>query len=312
MTIPVKLSIVICTYNRERYIAESVRASLNQTVKQGDYQVIVVNNNSTDGTDNVCRQLLVEENLEFDYFIETNQGLSYARNRGIQESTGEIIVFVDDDAMMERDYVENLLTFFESDSNVSAVGGRIYPRYEENKADWLSPVLMPLIAALDLGDRARPFRWGKFPIGANMAFRKSVFDKIGLFNVGLGRSGAKLQGGEEKDVFARMRAENLSVWYCPDVIVHHVIPASRLDEAYIRRMGIGVGESEYIRTRHAGKMVYFAACMKELVKWGVTFFLAVVYLVGFQFPKAKMLVKFRYWVSKGLFFGKRSNHSLKT
>lgn len=297
-----KLSIVICTYNRELYIAESILAAINQTTSQEEYQVIVVNNNSKDRTNEICRRLLNEDGLQFDYFIETNQGNSYARNRGIKEATGNIIVFVDDDAIMESDYVTNLLAFYQKHPNVDAAGGRIYPRYEEKKADWLSPVLMPLIAALDMGNKPKAFRWGKFPIGANMSFRKQVFEKIGVFNVNLGRIGMNLQGGDEKDVFARMRVDNLSIWYCPDAIVHHVIPATRLEDSYIKRMGIGVGESEYRRTKIIGQKAFLVACMKELIKWGITFALGFIYLISFHIPKAKMLMKFRGWVSKGLFF----------
>lgn len=295
-----KLSIVICTYNREKYIAESILAALNQTVSQEEYQVIVVNNNSKDRTDEICRELMRQH--QFDYFVETNQGNSYARNRGIQESTGAIIVFIDDDAMMEPDYVKNLLSFYQTYPNVDAAGGRIYPRYEEKKAEWLSPVLMPLIAALDLGNKPQPFRWGKFPIGANMSFRKQVFEKIGVFNVDLGRIGTNLQGGDEKDVFARMRVDSMSIWYCPNAVVHHIIPASRLEKSYIKRMGIGVGESEYRRTKIIGQQAFLVACLKECIKWGVTLAMAFMYTILLQFPKAKMLIQFRGWVSKGLFF----------
>lgn len=298
-----KISVVICTYNREKYIAESINASLNQTVSHSYYQVIVVNNNSTDATDDICRKLLEEK--QFSYFIEEKQGLSHARNRGIKESQGEIIVFVDDDAIMKPDYIANMLTFFEERKEVVGVGGKILPRYEEQKAAWLSPVLMPLIAALDMGNKPRKFRMGKFPIGANMAFRKSVFDQIGLFNVDLGRNGTKLQGGEEKDIFARMRSENMPIWYCPDVIVHHVIPESRLEEDYIRRMGIGIGESERIRIQSSGQLIFVKAILKEVAKWGVTFILSFFYFLSFQIPKSTMLIKFRYWVSKGLFCHKK-------
>ncbi len=300
----VKVSIVICTYNREKYIAESIHAALNQTADKELFQVIVVNNNSRDQTDTICRKLQDDNKLQFDYFIETNQGNSYARNRGIYESKGDIIVFVDDDAMMEPSYVENLLAFYQNNPDVDAVGGRIYPRYEEKKANWLSPVLMPLIAALDKGNTPQPFRWGKFPIGANMSFRKQVFETIGVFNVELGRIAGNLQGGDEKDVFARMRLKELSIWYCPDLVVHHVIPASRLEDEYIRRMGIGVGESEYRRTKTIGGSAYLIACMKECMKWGVTFFLALGYTVSFRFPKAWMLIRFRGWVTKGLLFNR--------
>lgn len=306
-----KLSVVICSYNREKYIAESINAALNQSVSLVDYQIVVVNNNSTDATDTICLELL-SEGKQFDYVVEIKQGLSHARNRGIDEARGEIIVFVDDDAMMEPNYVENVLTFFSEKDSISAVGGRIFPRYEEKNANWMSPVLMPLIAALDMGNQPKPFRMGKFPIGANMAFRKSVFDKIGTFNVELGRNGNSLQGGEEKDIFARMRAVNMDIWYCPYIVVYHVIPTSRLQKSYIKRMGIGIGESEYIRTKSISNSAFIIAGLKEFMKWGVTFVLAFGYFLTFQFPKAIMLLQFRSWVSNGLFFNsiKLENESI--
>lgn len=294
-----ELSIIICTYNRDPYIDQSILHILNQAVSKDKYELIVVNNNSTDRTDEICRELLTEH--DFRYFIETSQGLSYARNRGISESRGEILAFIDDDAMAAPDFIQNLLNFYHSRPNVSASGGRIYPRYETAKPHWISKFLMPLMSVIDLGDQPKAFTLGSYPIGANMAFRRSVIESVGDFNTSLGRSGKNLQGGEEKDIFQRIRSKGLDVWYIPDVIVDHVIPEARLQPAFIRKMGNGIGESERIRTSEISSSMLRKAYFRELAKWVATLGLSLGYFLSFQPAKAMMLVKFRYWVSSGLF-----------
>jgi len=300
----VRLSIVICTYNREKYIAESIESTLNQTAPRDTYQVIVVNNNSPDNTDAICRKML-NDGHQFDYFIEMNQGNSYARNRGITESLGDIVVFIDDDATMEPDYVKNLLSFYEQHPKVDAVGGKIIPRYENCQAPrWLSPMLMPIVIALDKGERIKKFRYKQTPIGANMSIRKHIFDEIGTFDVTLGRIGKGLSGGDETDLFNRMMARNKQIWYLPSAVVHHIIPAFRIETDYIRRIALGIGEGQRRRAIIQGFKAYFIACVKEIMKWGVFSCLALWYFITFRFSKALMLIRFRYWVSKGVFLFK--------
>jgi glycosyltransferase involved in cell wall biosynthesis len=296
-----EVSIIICTYNRDAYIKESITKVLEQDLDKTHFELIVINNNSTDRTDEICQLLLKQfKNTAFHYFIEKNQGLSFARNRGIKEAKGEILVFIDDDAMVEKDFIGNLLTFYRLHPEVSATGGRIHPLYEAQKPNWLSSFLMPLISVIDLGNRAKPFRFKRYPIGANMAFRKIVIENVGNFNILLGRSGDNLQGGEEKDLFLRIRANGKSIWYVPDAIVHHVIPASRLRKEFIKKLGIGIGKSEFIRSSKISNLQYLISWVKEILKWILTVFISLVYLIVFQTSKALMLIKFRFWVSKGL------------
>ena len=94
-----KLSVIICTYNRERYIYNALKSIAEQDFPLSGYEIVLVNNNSTDNTENICKDFKRDyPQVDFRYFIETNQGLSYARNRGVKESSGDILIFVDDDA----------------------------------------------------------------------------------------------------------------------------------------------------------------------------------------------------------------------
>lgn len=301
------LSIVVCTYNREKYIAECIKHLLNQDIDSYLLELIIINNKSTDSTDAICRKILSETDANIRYFIEENPGLSYARNRGIQESNGSIIAFIDDDAMVEKEFALNLIRYYDRFPQMAASGGKIYPRFEGTQPTWLSPYLMPLMSTLDLGNQPVRFKKNAHPIGANMAFRKEVVTRIGGFATHLGRTGTTMLGGEEKDFFYRLLSAKVGdIYYLPDTVVHHVIPESRLTNLFIKKQGIGIGVSERIRTMNIGKKAYIHRCLLEMYKWGGSLVLWVIYTFKGQTPKGNMIICFRAWVSKGLFFQKNN------
>lgn len=296
----IDLSVIICTYNRDKYIAESITAIVNQIFDYPTCELLVINNNSTDQTDSICTNLL-QSGFQFRYIIETTQGLSAARNRGIQEANGEILVFIDDDAMAREHFLKNILAMYQKYPEMAASGGRIYPRFESKKPAWMSRFLVPLMSVIDKGNAVIPFKGSHYPIGANMAFRKEIIHEIGLFDTTLGRSGGNLQGGEEKDIFNRIKAKGKAIYYLPDVEVDHVIPDARLEKSFICKMGFGIGSSEQIRARNIGNSELLKAHMKECMKWAASGILFLFYLLSLSPSKGWMILRFRYWVSKGMF-----------
>jgi glucosyl-dolichyl phosphate glucuronosyltransferase len=300
-----RVSVIICTYNRDVYIRQSMESIANQDADRSLYELILVNNNSTDRTHEICSSFGNEHpGLQYKYHIESSQGLSYARNRGLHESSGDLVVYIDDDAFAERSFVSNMIRFYDLHPAVMGSGGRIIPQFEAGKPEWMSKFLMKLVAAVDLGEEAIPFPKALFPIGANMTVRRQIFNKIGEFDVNLGRKGKNLQGGEEKDIYVKMRELGHNPWYVPDTVVRHIIPASRMTKEFIRRQAHGIGYSEGIRVRTAGKHATMQRYFTELVKWGSTFLLFIYYSVQLKFAKAIMLFRFRTWVSRGLFLGR--------
>ena len=269
------------------------------------FELVVVNNNSSDATDALCKKFGEDyPALQYKYIIEERQGLSYARNRGLRESSGDITVYIDDDAFAERDFITNMIRFYDTHPEVMGSGGKIIPYFEAGKPEWMSHFLMKLVAAVDLGNEPIPFPKALFPIGANMTLRRKMFEQIGEFDVHLGRKGKNLQGGEEKDIYVKMRELGHNPWYVPDTVVTHVIPASRMSLEYIRRQAYGIGYSERIRVHTAGKRATRRRYFQESVKWGSTFLLFIFYSLQLRFAQAAMLVRFRTWVSKGLFLGR--------
>ena len=296
------LSLIVCTYNRDKYLYGALQCIAENGFPKEAYEIVLVNNMSTDNTEAECKRFENDyPNVDFRYFVETNQGLSFARNRGIKESQGETLVFLDDDSYIQEGYLNNLQKHLEAHPNADAFGGKILPVFESGEAPkWLSKWNYSWVSAIDMGDKVCPFKGKAFPIGANMGIRRSMISEIGLFNTQLGRSKKNLMGGEEKDLFERIRNHGGSIYYFPDVVVHHVIPPTRTTKEYIMRMGEGVGKSERIRTLSISKSKYLGRLFSELIKWGGTFVLWLGFAITGQFEKGNILIAFRKKVTSGL------------
>lgn len=296
------LSVIICTYNRDKYTYNLLKSIAENTLSKAKYEIVLVNNNSTDATEMECNRFCADyDDVVFRYFIETNQGLSYARNRGIQEAKGKVVVYVDDDATINKEYLQTYYDFFEKDNKVEAAGGPIFPVYETVEPKWMSHYTRQLITGkLYMGNVVKEFTKGAFPGGGNAAYRKSVFDKVGLFNVDLGRKGTSLIGAEEKDLFDKMTVQGIKFFYLPKAILYHIIPASKLTEEHFDRLTYSIGKSEKIRTLSISKKKYYSRLFSEVVKWGGSIILWIRFFFTLEFSKGNKLIQFRYNVTKGL------------
>ena len=296
------ISVVVCTYKRVDFLVKCLAALAGQDFSKNDYEIVIVNNNSPDNTDEVCRDFIKSNpSLHIQYYIETQQGLSYARNRGISLSKGEIIIFLDDDAIARPDYLQKMNTFFESYPQAVACGGRIYPLFESKRPKWMSKYLLSLTSSIDMGDEVKTFSHKKYPIGANMAFRKFVFEKFGMFDVNLGRRGDNLEGAEEKAIFYNLYRDKMPAYYVPDAIVDHAVPEKRLTYDFFKRQAQGIGYSERIRAKSISKKEYAKSVCRELVKWGGSFVLFGYYVLTFRPNAGFRLLKFRWFISGKLF-----------
>lgn len=295
------LSVILCTYNRERYIYNVLQSIAAGGF--GDYEIVLVNNNSTDGTEGECQRFAKDHpEVAMRYCVEKQQGLSYARNRGIMESQGEVLVYVDDDAVVNREYLQTYADFFNRNKEAVAAGGPITPRYDGcEEPSWMSHYTRQLVTGeLNLGTREREFPKGAFPGGGNAAYRKSVFNEVGLFNVELGRKGNSLIGAEEKDLFDKMTSRGMKFYYLPNAILYHLIPPKKLTQDYFDRLTYGIGVSERYRTQQIGRKKYLNRLLKEAVKWGGTMVLWTGFALKGQFSKGNKLVAFRKNVTRGL------------
>lgn len=304
MSMP-KLSIIICTFNRQRFLKGLFSSIVAQNLNPELFETVLINNNSTDDTEYLCKEFIdANPQLRVKYFVERHLGLSFARNRGIAESKGEYLTFADDDAIMAPDFCYQICRYLDANADVGEVGGPArlkflcdVPRWH-NK--WLASLFGYFMPSSKEYKMAR--KGSNYPRGLNMSFRREAFDRCGGFDVNLGRMGRILLGGEEKDIAFRIIDSGLKVAYSPDILVHHLVPKERTEVDFIRKQALGTGWSERIRSQ--GQNKYFSRICIELFKWGATLALWVLYMLSFRPSAANMLVRFRFWVSQGLFFSK--------
>lgn len=302
------LSVIICTYNREKYIRPLLESLAANTLEKDQYEIVLVDNNCTDNTQQVCQQYTKEHaDVMFRYVVETEQGLSAAKNKGLQEAKGDIIVYVDDDALVDTHYLKDYADWFERHPETMAAGGPIQPMYEEGEEPtWMTPYTRALLTAwMDYGDKVREYPKGRYPGGGNAAYRKEIFEQVGLFNTALGRKGGNLMGSEEKDIFAKMHRLGMQVLYLPWPVLHHSIPTLKLEEDYFNRLTLQIGKSERQRTLAISKMEYSKRLLLEAVKWGGTLVLWIGYCLQGYPAKGNKLILFRKNVTKGLLCRKK-------
>lgn len=296
------LSVIICTYNRDKYIYNVLKSVADNDFPREQYEIVLINNNSTDNTEAECQRFQLDyPDVTFHYLVEKQQGLSYARNCGIVNSRGELLVYVDDDALVNPEYLQTYADFFAHNAHAVAAGGPILPEYETQEPSWMSHYTRQLVTGkLYLGDKEREFPRGSYPGGGNSCYRKSVFDKIGLFNVELGRKGNSLIGAEEKDLYDKMTTLGMKFYYLPTSILYHIIPEKKLTSDYFNRLTYGIGVSERYRTRQISTSKYLKRIINEAIKWGATIVLWCAFAIRFQFAKGNKLVIFRLNVTRGL------------
>ena len=297
------ISVIICTYNREKYIYNVLSSLAHGTFPAHLFEIVLVDNNCTDGTHaEVDRFCADNPSVTLRYFVETNQGLSHARNRGIKESKGDILVYVDDDATVNTEYLATYADWFEKHPETDAAGGPIIPHYETgSEPRWMTYFIKRLLTGyLYFGNKPGPFPGDNYPGGGNAAYRSRVFEKVGLYNVELGRNGDSLGGGEEKDIFDKMKREGMQFVYLPQAILYHSIPGYKLEADYFNRLTTGIGQSERARTLRIGKSSYRKRLLSELKKWCATIVLWFFYLITLRPGRGNMLILFRRNVTKAL------------
>lgn len=298
----IELSVIIATYNRAQHITPTLCSLLRQSLDSRIWEAVVVNNNSSDDTVAVVEGFaLANPQINLRLVTEHRQGLSYARNCGIEQTSGRYIVIIDDDEEANDTFLQTYYDFFESYPEVSVCGGVMTPKYEIPEPRWMSPITASFIAStIDLGRNVREFPSARYPVGGNMGFRRSNFERYGNFNVELGRSGTRLLGGEEKDLINRFRAAGEKVYFLPGAIILHSIPASRLTDDYFNRVTRMIGVSERLRTRAISQRAYFGRLAAEEVKWCAATVLALGYTLKLQPVKGWYLLKMRWNITRGL------------
>ena len=246
---PAKVAVVLCTYNRSRLLPRALTALVGQT-HAPPYEVVVVDNNSTDDTREVVERHARDFPVPLRYLFEARQGRSSALNAGLALADGAIVAMTDDDVQVDQGWLEAACAALldTPDPSIAYAGGPVRPIWETDPPPWLDLTrgdLWGTIAIQNHGDA--PFTYEekrKVPLGANMAAKRSLFAAIGGFRADLGRSSGRIVMGQEvPELLMRARAAGLRGVYLPAMRVHHHIPARRLTRSYFRTWWYGKGVS---------------------------------------------------------------------
>jgi glycosyltransferase involved in cell wall biosynthesis len=231
------VSIIICTANRAAELRETL-SSMARVHQPGQVELLVVDNCSTDGTRQVVEHAARHGPFPILYLFEPEPGKYAALNAGIKASTGRIIAATDDDARIEVNWLERAVDGL-SRYGCEFVGGRVLPVWGASKPAWLAEnngLHTKVIALLDHGDRVREFGRGiSWPLGVNVAYRREVFERVGLFDNRLGRKAGTLRNQAQREWHLRARAAGARGFYLPDMVVHHLVARERLEKQYFRR-----------------------------------------------------------------------------
>jgi glycosyltransferase involved in cell wall biosynthesis len=242
-----RISAIICTYRNPDLLEGAIGSLLNQRLSPEEYEIIVVDNNSGDQTPGVVQRFSRGPLPPVRYILEPQQGLSHARNRGVEAARSDIVAFIDDDAEADSGWLSALLEAYESNPDIWAAGGRISPIWHtDERPTWWTEEYEGSLSLLDWGDEARVLTWPERMLGTNCSFRKSVFQDLGYFDPALGRRGTALLGHEETEIQHRMHLKNKLVFYTPAALVRHHVPLERLTEGYFLRRQYGASRSQMV------------------------------------------------------------------
>ena len=244
-----KISAIVCTLNRVELALRCVAGLRNQTLPEADFEILVVDNGSSDGT---------KERLRSEFgslpglriLDEPRPGLARARNTGWRAARGGILAFLDDDAVPDPNWLESIVRVFETATpRPGIVGGRVLPRWETPLPRWVPSSVVVFLTILDWGSEARVVPEGQFVLGCNLAVSQEALAAAGGFNETLGRRGNKLLSWEDVELQEAVRAAGYSSRYEPAATVHHLIPAERLTRRWMRKRVYWEGVS--LGRRHA-------------------------------------------------------------
>lgn len=221
------ISIAITTYNRAVELERTlVSLQAIDSDENDEYEVLVINNNSTDDTAEVVASMASQFGGRLRHIFEATQGLSHARNRAIGEARFSVVAFLDDDVNVDRRWLRQMSSAFAS-GVFAAVGGRAHLVFPLPRPAWLGARDEGLLTKVELGLSRRPAEPGEI-YGLNLGFRKEWVMQVGGFRTDLGRVGSCLLSGEESELLGRIVAAGGRLLYEPDAVVGHRVPPARL------------------------------------------------------------------------------------
>lgn len=262
----IKITAIICTYNRAEYLRRSIKSLEIQTLDKDLYEVLVIDNGSTDNTKNVFEESSRKvPNIK--YYYEPEHGLSNARNKGLSIASGEYVAFLDDDAIASPEWLEKILEAFETfKPRPGVIGGKIEPIWESVPPSWFTDTLLRSISIIHWSEKPAYINDYQWLAGTNIAYPKEIIESVGGFDITLGRVQNNLMSGEETLVNEKIRENGYGILYSPDIVVKHLVPGNRVNKRYLIYRHYWDGYSTayvHCQTRYANSKI---RKLKEIIK----------------------------------------------
>ena len=282
-----KLSIAVCTYNRSDVLPKCLESLVNQTANSELFEVLIIDNNSTDDTKKIALDFC-EKHDYFRYIFEEKQGLSHARNRAIDEAKSEYLAYIDDDAIADKEWVKSILDCF-SQTNADVVGGPVFHFVNAEK----QPIFYNKECfSFNLGNERKRMTPPGFDfgfLGGNSCFKKSLFDEFGKYLTDFGMIGGKQRMGEDSEMGYRLLKAGKIFYYEPKMKIDHQL---RLKNVTLK----GILKRSYDTGIEIGKMIRNDIPLsKKLKKTAAPFIYTLLFLLFFPF----------YWIKGPWFFAKK-------
>lgn len=246
------ISVIVCTFNRSTYLRKALYSLMHQTITESLYEIIVVDNCSSDDTSQVVR----EEFPHFSrihYIFEPQPGLSFARNTGCISAKGNYLTFIDDDAVAEPDWLEKILDIYKKYPDACVVGGKIDLLFDGKVPPWIHEDFLGFLGKLEYGNEVKEVHLSERLGGGNFSIKKQVLINLGYFSTLLGRSQVGFLSGEETELMARVQAWGGKCYYTPFAVVHHHVQPNRLLKSFYLQRSYWQGYSDSIQ-RYMNKM----------------------------------------------------------
>lgn len=275
------ISVIVCTYNRADILKMCLQSLFTQTALPKCFEVIVVDNSSTDNTKGVIENFQrTEGNLR--YVLETKQGLSHARNCGYKNALGQWVAYMDDDGLPAPDYIKKSLDII-NDFDFDCFGGRYTAWYRNPKPKWLSD---DFGSSIILKEKTSILE-NDYNSGGIIFFKKQVLEDVGGFSSRLGMSGKKIAYGEETEVQKKMRDKGFKIGYSPDVVMEHLVSDAKLRLNWHLKRYYAHGRDN---------VEIYQSSVKEMTIW--SFLKVTFYKLKKKFPEAfqKLLFDKKYFL----------------
>ena len=288
-----EISVAVCTYNRADVLPKCLESLADQTADSELFEVLIIDNNSTDDTKKIALDFCENHN-NFKYIFEKKQGLSHARNRAIEEARGGYLAYIDDDAIADKEWLKKIGSVIHNNKDIAAFGGPIYPWYNKEKPKWFKDEFATHFYGkqhFQLTEQNCPFGLS----GSNMIFKKELLNKYSGFSAEYGMNGDKIAFGEESFLFNKMLKSHENIQYFPDIKISHLVSEKNysLKDAFKRSIQNGKAIAQ-IRKAELLSIDF----IKKFCMLGVSFFELAIFIVPGFFSRAfiyKKLKKFGYF-----------------